>query len=90
MITYGSASKCLRISILRSIEFAVDWVAEFIEWARNHNVRYTFVEPSQEKMDAWYKHVEKLDEGLLSNQVDDSWYSRRGLTRIMRENRRGV
>lgn len=30
------------------------------------------MQPTQEKMDAWYKHVEKLGEGLLSNQVD-SW-----------------
>ncbi|KAK0624230.1 hypothetical protein B0T14DRAFT_536772 [Immersiella caudata] len=57
-------------NIPRSIEYAVDWVADFIEWARDNKI--TFVQPTQRKMDAWYKHVEKLGEGLLANEVD-SW-----------------
>jgi cation diffusion facilitator CzcD-associated flavoprotein CzcO len=57
-------------NIPRSIEYAVDWVADFIEYARDHNVQS--IQPTQEKMDGWYKHVEKLGEGLLANEVD-SW-----------------
>ncbi|KAK5655058.1 hypothetical protein OQA88_5957 [Cercophora sp. LCS_1] len=57
-------------NIPRSIEYAVDWVADFIGYAKEHNI--TFVEPTQEKMDDWYDHVERLGEGLLANEVD-SW-----------------
>lgn len=57
-------------NIPRSIEYAVDWVAEFIEYARDKNI--LCVEPSQEKMDQWYAHVGECAEGLLANEVD-SW-----------------
>jgi cation diffusion facilitator CzcD-associated flavoprotein CzcO len=57
-------------NIPRSIEYAVDWVADFLEYARDNNVR--FVQPTQDKMDSWYSHVERLGEGLLANEVD-SW-----------------
>jgi hypothetical protein len=57
-------------NIPRSIEYAVDWVADFIQYARDHNIQ--FVQPTLEKMDSWYKHVEEMGKGLLANEVD-SW-----------------
>ncbi|KAK3311945.1 phenylacetone monooxygenase [Apodospora peruviana] len=57
-------------NIPRSIEYAVDWVADFISYARENNVQY--VEARQEKMDEWYQHVDEVGQGLLSNEVD-SW-----------------
>ncbi|KAK4210092.1 hypothetical protein QBC37DRAFT_442933 [Rhypophila decipiens] len=57
-------------NIPRSIEYAVDWVADYIDWARKNNV--TYCEARQEKMDEWYTHVEDCGKGLLSNNVD-SW-----------------
>jgi cation diffusion facilitator CzcD-associated flavoprotein CzcO len=57
-------------NIPRSIEYAVDWVANFIEYARDNNVLYA--EATQEKMDEWYRHVEDCGKGLLANEVD-SW-----------------
>ena len=57
-------------NIPRSIEYAVDWVTDFLEWARDNNIQS--FQPTQEKMDDWYRHVERLGEGLLANEVD-SW-----------------
>ncbi|KAL2211447.1 phenylacetone monooxygenase [Sarocladium strictum] len=57
-------------NIPRSIEYAVDWVANFIQFARDNNVLR--VQPSQEKMDQWYQHVGECAKGLLANDVD-SW-----------------
>ncbi|KAK4120120.1 phenylacetone monooxygenase [Parathielavia appendiculata] len=57
-------------NIPRSIEYAVDWVADFLAWARENNV--CFVNATQEKMDMWYRHVEEMGRGLLANEVD-SW-----------------
>jgi cation diffusion facilitator CzcD-associated flavoprotein CzcO len=57
-------------NIPRSIEYAVDWVADYIKWARDNNVRYC--EATQDKMDQWYAHVEECAQGLLASEVD-SW-----------------
>lgn len=57
-------------NIPRSIEYAVDWVANFIRFGRDNNVLR--VQPSQEKMDQWYQHVGECAKGLLANEVD-SW-----------------
>jgi cation diffusion facilitator CzcD-associated flavoprotein CzcO len=57
-------------NIPRSIEYAVDWVADFIAYARENNILY--LEPTQEKMDEWYQHVDDCGVGLLANEVD-SW-----------------
>ncbi|KAM7208234.1 phenylacetone monooxygenase [Naviculisporaceae sp. PSN 640] len=57
-------------NIPRSIEYAVEWVSDYIQWARENNI--TYCEARQEDMDRWYKHVEDCGKGLLSNEVD-SW-----------------
>lgn len=57
-------------NIPRSIEFAVGWVADLIEWAVNNNI--TVVEATEAGKQAWTKHVHECAVGLLANEVD-SW-----------------
>lgn len=57
-------------NIPRSIQYAVEWVSDFIQYARDNNVQ--FVEASQGNMNKWYQHVEECGKGLLANEVD-SW-----------------
>ncbi|KAK7424613.1 hypothetical protein QQZ08_008496 [Neonectria magnoliae] len=57
-------------NIPRSIEYAVEWVADFIGHAQKHNVLY--VEATDEGMDRWTEHVHECGKGLLANEVD-SW-----------------
>ncbi|KAK1635591.1 phenylacetone monooxygenase [Colletotrichum phormii] len=57
-------------NIPRSIEYAVEWVADFIRYARDNNI--TSVEATDEGMRMWTDHVWKCGEGLLANEVD-SW-----------------
>ncbi|KAH8897966.1 FAD/NAD(P)-binding domain-containing protein [Thozetella sp. PMI_491] len=57
-------------NIPRSIEYAVDWVADYIQWARDNNMLR--IEATQESMDMWYQHVDDCGKGLLANEVD-SW-----------------
>lgn len=57
-------------NIPRSIEYAVDWVADFIHYARDNNI--TYAEATEEGMRAWTEHVWDCGQGLLANEVD-SW-----------------
>ncbi|KAF7541785.1 hypothetical protein G7054_g274 [Neopestalotiopsis clavispora] len=57
-------------NIPRSIEYAVNWTTDFIQYAMDNNVQY--VEATQENMNQWYQHVEDCGKGLLANEVD-SW-----------------
>lgn len=57
-------------NIPRSIEYAVGWVADFIEYAVNNNI--TVAEATAEGKKAWTKHVHECAVGLLANEVD-SW-----------------
>ncbi|KAK1993144.1 phenylacetone monooxygenase [Colletotrichum falcatum] len=57
-------------NIPRSIEYAVEWVADFIRYARDRNL--TFVEATHEGMRMWTEHVWQCGKGLLANEVD-SW-----------------
>jgi cation diffusion facilitator CzcD-associated flavoprotein CzcO len=57
-------------NIPRSIEYAVDWVADYVEYARDRNV--LFVEATEEGMEHWTEHVHVCGKGLLANDVD-SW-----------------
>ncbi|KAJ3455827.1 hypothetical protein MRS44_017309 [Fusarium solani] len=57
-------------NIPRSIEYAVDWVAEFMRHARDTNI--TYVEATEKGMDEWTEHVHDCGKGLLANEVD-SW-----------------
>lgn len=57
-------------NIPRSIEYAVEWVADFIRYARDNNI--TSVEATDEGVRMWTDHVWKCGEGLLANEVD-SW-----------------
>lgn len=57
-------------NIPRSIEYAVGWVARFIEFCRDH--RITFAETSRQNVLDWTDHVHNCATGLLANHVD-SW-----------------
>lgn len=57
-------------NIPRSIEYAVDWVAAFMNYARDNNVQ--FVEATEQGMELWTEHVHECGKGLLANEVD-SW-----------------
>ncbi|KAJ4109676.1 hypothetical protein NW768_012112 [Fusarium equiseti] len=57
-------------NIPRSIEYAADWVAEFIHYARDNKV--TYVEATNKGMEDWTQHVHDCGKGLLANEVD-SW-----------------
>ncbi|KAF7551083.1 hypothetical protein G7046_g7815 [Stylonectria norvegica] len=57
-------------NIPRSIEYAVEWIADFIRYARDNNV--TYMEATDKGMDQWTEHVHDCGQGLLANEVD-SW-----------------
>lgn len=57
-------------NIPRSIEYAVEWVSNLIEYARDRNI--TYVEATEEGMELWTQHVHDCGKGLLANEVD-SW-----------------
>ncbi|KAJ1328265.1 (2,2,3-trimethyl-5-oxocyclopent-3-enyl)acetyl-CoA 1,5-monooxygenase [Microdochium nivale] len=57
-------------NIPRSIEYAVDWTAEALRWASEHNV--TAFEATEAGTDSWTEHVHECGQGLLANEVD-SW-----------------
>ncbi|KAI8940648.1 hypothetical protein NX059_001918 [Plenodomus lindquistii] len=57
-------------NIPRSIEFAVGWVSDLIEYAVDHNI--VEIEATAEGKEAWTKHVHECAVGLLANEVD-SW-----------------
>lgn len=59
-------------NIPRSIEFVVEWTADFIAFLERHKL--TRAEASREAVDAWMEVVRKSSEGLLSNEVD-SWFT---------------
>ncbi|OBT59872.1 hypothetical protein VE03_10490, partial [Pseudogymnoascus sp. 23342-1-I1] len=57
-------------NIPRSIEYAVDWVSNFIGFAKEKGL--TYAEATEEGMDEWTAHVHQCAKGLLANEVD-SW-----------------
>ncbi|KAF2033138.1 FAD/NAD(P)-binding domain-containing protein [Setomelanomma holmii] len=57
-------------NIPRSIEYAVDCVADFIEYAVNNNI--IVAEATEKGKRAWTTHVHECAVGLLANEVD-SW-----------------
>lgn len=57
-------------NIPRSIEYAVDWVSDFIGFAKEKGL--TYAEATEEGMDEWTTHVHQCAKGLLANEVD-SW-----------------
>ncbi|KAK5331697.1 hypothetical protein LTR93_000702 [Exophiala xenobiotica] len=57
-------------NIPRSIEFAVGWIADCIEYCRDHDI--TFIEATDEGVQEWTDHVHDLGKDLLSTKVD-SW-----------------
>ncbi|KAM5380138.1 hypothetical protein ACJZ2D_003785 [Fusarium nematophilum] len=57
-------------NIPRSIEYAVDWVADFMRHARDTNI--TYLEATDKGMEEWTAHVHECGQGLLANEVD-SW-----------------
>lgn len=57
-------------NIPRSIEYAVGWVAEFIEYCVDNKI--AVAEATEDGVDAWTKHVHECAQGLLANEVD-SW-----------------
>lgn len=57
-------------NIPRSIEYAVGWIAECIEYCRSNHI--TYIEATAEGVAEWTDHVHDLGKDLLSNKVD-SW-----------------
>lgn len=57
-------------NIPRSIEFAVEWVTELLQYCRTHGIKC--VEATAEGVDKWTEHVHDCSKGLLINEVD-SW-----------------
>ncbi|KAJ9634497.1 hypothetical protein H2199_008954 [Coniosporium tulheliwenetii] len=57
-------------NIPRSIEYAVNWVADFIEYCRDNGIIYA--EATEEGVKAWTEHVHSCATNLLANEVD-SW-----------------
>jgi len=57
-------------NIPRSVEYAVEWVARYLRYARDHNIQY--IEATEAGMDLWTEHVHECGKGLLANDVD-SW-----------------
>ncbi|ETN40509.1 uncharacterized protein HMPREF1541_04786 [Cyphellophora europaea CBS 101466] len=54
----------------RSIEHAVQVVSDLLAHCKEHGI--TYVEPEQDAVDEWTRHVHKCAEGALSAEVD-SW-----------------
>ncbi|KAL5002223.1 hypothetical protein BDV10DRAFT_203002 [Aspergillus recurvatus] len=54
----------------RSIEYAVEWVSRFMQYACERGVSYA--ECTGKKAEEWTEHVHTCAEGLLANNVD-SW-----------------
>jgi hypothetical protein len=57
-------------NIPRSIEYAVNWVADLIRHCRDNNLIY--VKATGEGVSQWTDHVYDCAKGLLANSVD-SW-----------------
>ncbi|PSR80538.1 phenylacetone monooxygenase [Coniella lustricola] len=57
-------------NIPRSIEYAVEWTADMIRFAQDHQLQY--VEATEKGMMEWTEHVWQCGQGLLANEVD-SW-----------------
>ncbi|KAF2640006.1 FAD/NAD(P)-binding domain-containing protein [Massarina eburnea CBS 473.64] len=57
-------------NIPRSIEYAVGWIANCIEYLHNNGIDY--IEAKEQGVQEWTDHVHELGQGLLSNEVD-SW-----------------
>lgn len=55
-------------NIPRSIEYAVGWVADFIEYLVDHNI--VIAEATEEGQNAWTKHVHDCATGMLALEVD--------------------
>lgn len=54
----------------RSIEYSVEWIANLLGHARQHNI--STIEATEQGQKDWTEHVKKCSEGLLTNDVD-SW-----------------
>ncbi|CAI4212645.1 unnamed protein product [Parascedosporium putredinis] len=57
-------------NIPRSIEYAVEWVANYLRFARDNNIQS--LECTDAGVEMWTEHVHECGKGLLANDVD-SW-----------------
>ena len=57
-------------NIPRSIEFAVDWIANCIQYLRAHNINR--IEATGDGVKEWTEHVHEISKGFLTNEID-SW-----------------
>ena len=57
-------------NIPRSIEYAVDWIANCVQYLQAHN--YSRIEPTSKAVQEWTAHVHEISKGFLTNDVD-SW-----------------
>ncbi|KAK3056763.1 hypothetical protein LTR09_002556 [Extremus antarcticus] len=56
--------------MIRSIEFAVDWLANCIGYLQQKDL--SRIEAREEGVKQWTEHVHQISEGFLSNEID-SW-----------------
>jgi hypothetical protein len=54
-------------NIPRSIEFAVDWQSNCIEYLQAKGI--TRIEAREENVQKWTEHVHQISEGFLSNEI---------------------
>lgn len=69
----GPLSPSVLANMVLGIEHHVEWIADCIEYAREHG--YRRIEPTAEAQDAWVEHSNSLVEGSI--RTDDScnsWY----------------
>ncbi len=57
-------------NIPRSIEYAVDWVSNCVQYLDANNI--TRIEPTSKGVQEWTEHVHDISKGFLTNNVD-SW-----------------
>jgi len=67
----GPGSPSVLSNMVPSIEYHVEWIATFIEYALGHG--YEYLEPALEAEDKWVDHVNEVADMTLFPQCN-SWY----------------
>jgi cyclohexanone monooxygenase len=68
----GPGSPSVFSNMVNSAEQHVEWVADFLEYAREHDVRRA--EATAEAEDAWVEHVHEAAEATLYARSPNSWF----------------
>jgi cation diffusion facilitator CzcD-associated flavoprotein CzcO len=68
----GPGSPSVFSNMVNSAEQHVEWVADFLEYARQHDVRRA--EATAEDEDAWVEHLREAAEATLYSRSPNSWF----------------